>query len=55
MSRNIKEYDLLISCPGDIQNEVELVEKVVADFNERYSSILGISIQNTGIKVLIHN
>ena len=44
MSRNIREYDLLISCPGDIQNEVELVEKVVADFNERYSSILGISI-----------
>lgn len=46
MSKTITQYDLLISCPGDIQKEIELVEKSVLDFNERYSNTLGLSIRS---------
>ena len=44
MPKSITQYSLLISCPGDIQSEITVIEKVVAAFNERYSDHLGISI-----------
>ena len=30
MPKNITQYDLLISCPGDITDEIGIVEEVVA-------------------------
>ena len=45
MPKNIIQYSLLISCPGDVQDEVDIIEKVVRDFNNRYTDQLGISIQ----------
>lgn len=50
----ITQYDLLISCPGDIQSEVDIIKRVVEDFNERYSDTLGIFYeQGIGRKVLM--
>lgn len=45
MPKNITQYDLLISCPGDIQSEIKLIEQAVEEFNERYSDTLGIAIR----------
>lgn len=41
----ITQYDLLISCPGDIVDEIRIIEELVDDFNQQFSSIFGISIQ----------
>lgn len=38
-------YNLLISCPGDVQGEVKLIEDAVGEFNELYTKPLGITIQ----------
>lgn len=46
MAKNVIQYDLLISCPGDITDEVNIIEKVVGQFNQQYSGILGISIRS---------
>ncbi len=45
MPPNITQYDLLISCPGDITDEIELI-KAVEKFNEQFSNHLGISIRH---------
>lgn len=45
MAKGITQYDLLISCPGDIQTEIACIESAVADFNERYSDALGITVR----------
>lgn len=45
MAKNITQYDLLISCPGDIQSEVEVIEQSVTRFNEQFSDSLGIAIR----------
>jgi len=45
MPQNVIQYDLLISCPGDVRTEVELIKQAVDDFNSRYSDVLGISIR----------
>lgn len=45
MAKNVTQYDLLISCPGDIQSEVEIIKQIVEDFNEKYSDTLGISLR----------
>ena len=45
MPRNIIQYDLLISCPGDIQDEIDLINKSVDKFNQQFSEALGISIR----------
>lgn len=37
--RNFIQYDLLISCPGDIVNELLLIQKVIEDFNATYLKI----------------
>ena len=44
MPKNITQYDLLISCPGDITDEIGIVEEVVASFNQQFTNSLGISI-----------
>ncbi len=45
MAKNILQYSLLISCPGDVQDEVEIIQRVVNEFNNRYTNVLGIAIQ----------
>lgn len=44
MARQVTQYDLLISCPGDIKEEIALVDKAVNEFNTLFSDALGISI-----------
>lgn len=45
MARSVTQYDLLMSCPGDIKDELEIITKEVEKFNELYSEVLGISIR----------
>lgn len=45
MAQNVVLYNLLISCPGDVQGEVKLIEDAVGEFNELYTKPLGITIQ----------
>lgn len=45
MPKNIIQYDLLISCPGDITNEINIIEDSVLQFNSQFSDALGISIR----------
>jgi len=45
MSKNIKQYDLLISCPGDVESEIGIIDDVVNQFNVQYSDVLGIIVR----------
>lgn len=33
MAKSVICYDLLISCPGDVSNEIALINKAVEEFN----------------------
>ena len=44
MPKSVIQYDLLISCPGDIHNEIEILKRIVDNFNRQYTGILGISL-----------
>ena len=41
MPKNITQYNLLISCPGDITNEIKIIEEVVEKFNQQFTNSLG--------------
>ena len=45
MPKNVIQYDLLISCPGDIENEIKIIDDAVSQFNTQFSDALGISIR----------
>jgi nucleoside 2-deoxyribosyltransferase len=45
MPQNVTLYNLLISCPGDVKEEVTLIESSVDEFNEYYADTLGITIK----------
>lgn len=45
MPKNVVQYDLLISCPGDIINEISIIEDAVSQFNTQFSDALGISVR----------
>ena len=45
MPKNVVQYDLLISCPGDITGEISIIEDAVSLFNTQFSDALGISIR----------
>lgn len=45
MAQNVTLYNLLISCPGDIKNEVDLIDSAVNEFNELFAEPLGITIK----------
>ena len=45
MPKNVVQYDLLISCPGDIKNEIKIIDDAVSQFNTQFSDALGISIR----------
>ena len=44
MAKQITQYELLISCPGDITDEVKIIEEVVERFNQQFTATLGIGI-----------
>jgi hypothetical protein len=45
MSKNLTRYDLLVSCPGDIKEELTIIGEVVERFNDDYSDALNISVR----------
>lgn len=45
MAKNVVKYDLLISCPGDVQDEIDLIKDCVDEFNEKFSDTLGVMVQ----------
>ena len=45
MPKNIIQYNLLISCPDDVHEKIEVIEKAVKKFNDQFSDILGIYIR----------
>lgn len=45
MSKTVTQYDLLISCPGDVKSEISLIEKAIEEFNDRYTDTLGITLR----------
>ena len=45
MAKNITQYDLLISCPGDATGVVDIIKEVVDGFNQQFSDVLGIGIR----------
>ena len=46
MPKQLFQYDLLISCPGDIsENEISAIENAVNGFNTAYEDIMGIKIR----------
>ncbi len=45
MSQHVTLYNLLVSCPGDVKDEIKLIESAVDEFNELYAEPLGITIK----------
>lgn len=46
MPKSVTQYDLLISCPGDIKDEINAIERSVHKFNEMFSSTLNMKLYN---------
>ena len=44
MPKNITQYELLISCPGDVKEELQAIERCVTRFNDLYCKALSINI-----------
>lgn len=44
MAKSITEYDILISCPGDVASCVEIIERVIEKFNKEFSRHLAIRL-----------
>ena len=44
MSRSITEYDILISCPGDMEWIVPLIQETIRKFNDQFSRVLSIRL-----------
>ena len=45
MPTNVKRYQLLISCPGDVKEEVQIIKDAVSKFNSTFTDTLDIMIQ----------
>lgn len=45
MASNVTVYDLLISCPSDVKDAVNVINEVVESFNQKYISTLNIGIR----------
>lgn len=44
MANNAKMYNMLISCPGDVENMIQIVDEVIENFNQQFIDTLGIGI-----------
>lgn len=40
MPQSVTQYDLLISCPGDIKEEIEIINRTVQKFNDQFSDTI---------------
>lgn len=45
MAKNVVLYDILISCPGDVKEEINIINSVVERFNQQFADALGISLR----------
>lgn len=45
MANNVKMYDMLISCPGDVEDAIKIVEDVIENFNQQFIDTLGIGVR----------
>ncbi len=45
MPRQIVEYSLLISCPGDVVEEIKIINDVINKFNSMYTDTLGLRVR----------
>lgn len=45
MAQKIIQYKLLISCPSDIKDEINIIRDVIKQFNEQYTDVLGIEVK----------
>lgn len=45
MSKDIKKYKLLISCPSDIEKEKEIIKEEVDKFNKVYGDAHGVQVE----------
>ena len=46
VAQNVMLYDILISCPGDIIGEREIINEEISRFNDLYSDTLGIILRS---------
>ena len=46
MAKDVTRYDLLISCPGDIQEELHIIDEVITQFNEQFSDTIQVMIRS---------
>ncbi|MCM1236264.1 MAG: hypothetical protein NC489_39795 [Ruminococcus flavefaciens] len=44
MANNAKMYNMLISCPGDVEDMIQVVDEVIENFNQQFIDTLGIGI-----------
>ena len=44
MPRNTNVYDIVLSCPTDVQDEIEVIENVLKDFNKTIGMGLGATL-----------
>ena len=45
MPSRVTIYDLLISCPGDVEDAVKIIDDVVETFNQKYNTTLSLGIR----------
>ena len=45
MPKSVIVYDILISCPGDVIDELNTIDKVVEQFNQQFQDTLNIGIR----------
>lgn len=45
MGQDVRRYDILVSCPGDISSELKVIEAVIENFNQLFSDELGIILR----------
>lgn len=50
MAQSVTLYNLLISCPGDVRDEVTLIEAAVDEFNELYADPIGYNNKNSTLE-----
>ena len=46
MAKDVTCCDLLISCPGDIQDELQIIEEVISQFNEQFSDTTNVMVRS---------
>lgn len=45
MANNVKMYDMLISCPGDVEDAINIVKEVIDNFNQQFIDTLGLGVR----------